>query len=61
MRSSKTDHLFNGFLGGITEGFEFKMDDDTEVYESCSAQLNGELFVFGGSNGDKRKQVPYNY
>ena len=33
------------------------MDEDTEVYESCSAQLNGELFVFGGYNGDKQKQV----
>ena len=33
------------------------MDEDTEVYYSCSAQLNGELFVFGGNNGDKRKQV----
>ena len=33
------------------------MDDDTEVIYSCSAQLNGELFVFGGNNGDKRKQV----
>ena len=42
-------------LGGVTENFEFKMDDDTEVYRSCSATLNGELFVFGGSS--KKKQV----
>ena len=33
------------------------MDEDTEVNQSCSAQLNGELFVFGGYNGDKKKQV----
>ena len=33
------------------------MDEDTEVYYSCSAQLNGELFVFGGANGEKKKQV----
>ena len=47
------------FLGGITEGFEFQMDEDTEVYTSCSAQLNGEVFVFGGSNtnNNKKKQV----
>ena len=35
------------------------MDDDTEVYNSCAATLNGELFVFGGnsSSNDKKKQV----
>lgn len=33
------------------------MDEDTEVEHSCSAQLNGELFVFGGVNVDKTKQV----
>jgi len=35
------------------------MDEDTEVYTSCSAQLNGEVFVFGGSNTNynKKKQV----
>ena len=43
------------FEGGITENFEFKMDDNTEVYQSCSATLNGELFVFGGYN--QKKQV----
>ena len=32
---------------------------DTEVYGSCSAQLNGEVFVFGGYNAtnNKRRQV----
>ena len=37
------------------------MDDDTEVFYSCSATLNDELFVFGGYNtsNNKRKQVPY--
>ena len=46
-------------LGGITENFEFKMDEDTEVYESCSATLKGELFVFGGtsSTNNRKKQV----
>ena len=33
------------------------MDDDTEVYRSCSATLNGELFVFGGYN--QKKQVKF--
>ena len=31
------------------------MDDNTEVYDSCSATLNGELFVFGGNT--QKKQV----
>ena len=35
------------------------MDEDTEVYRSCSATLHGELFVFGGyaSTMKKKKQV----
>ena len=51
----------NSDLGGVTENFEFKINDDTEVHYSCSATLNGEVFVFGGysTNGgnNKRKQV----
>ena len=45
--------------GGTVDGFEFQMDDDTEVYYSCSATLNGDLFVFGGTStsNNKRKQV----
>ena len=34
--------------GGVTENFEFAINDDTEVLNSCSALLNGEIFVFGG-------------
>ena len=35
------------------------MDEDVQVYRSCSATLHGELFVFGGyaTSMDKRKQV----
>ena len=35
------------------------MDDDTEVYASCSATLSGELYVLGGiaSSQEKRQQV----
>ena len=49
-------------LGGVTENFEFKINDDTEVYLSCSATLNGEVFVFGGTStsNNKRKQVNLN-
>ena len=46
-------------LGGKTENFEIKINDDTEVYGSCSSMLNGELFVFGGTNtsNNRKKQV----
>ena len=52
----------NGFLnyfnlGGVTENFEFKINDDTEVYGSCSAVLNGEVLIFGGSNKSKQVNV----
>ena len=35
------------------------MDDDTEVYRSCSATLNGEFYIFGGysTTNNERKQV----
>ena len=50
---------FENILGGIVDGFEFQMDDDTEVYRSCSATLNGDLFVFGGTStsNNRKKQV----
>ena len=45
--------------GGVTDNFEFQIDDDTEVYRSCSATLHGELFVFGGysTSNNRKKQV----
>ena len=30
---------------------------DTSAYRSCSAKLNGELFVFGGDGNSQNKQV----
>ena len=33
------------------------MGPDTSAYKSCSAKLNGELFVFGGEGSSKNKQV----
>ena len=46
----------------MTENFEFKINDDTEVYSSCSSVLNGEVFVFGGHNSsyNRKKQVNLN-
>ena len=46
----------------MTENFDFKINDDTEVLQSCSSVLNGEVFVFGGYNtsNNRRKQVKLN-
>ena len=54
--------LDNFNLGDVTENFVFKINNDTEVYGSCSATLNGEVFVFGGENTsyNRRKQVSMN-
>ena len=50
---------FKFIQGGLIDNFQFQMDDDTEVYQSCSAILNGQLYVLGGSTSsqEKRKQV----
>ena len=37
------------------------MGPDTSVYHSCSATLNGELFVFGGYGSSQNKQVIFLY
>ena len=46
----------------MTENFDFKINDDTEVYGSCSSVLNGEVFLFGGYNtsNNMSKQVKLN-
>ena len=55
MAGSKNLFQIKIISGGTVDGFEFQMDGDTEVYYSCSATLNGDLYVFGGYN--RRKQV----
>ena len=36
------------FSGGKDENLDFTMGPNTSAYYSCSAKLNGEMFVFGG-------------
>ena len=48
--------IYGSVLGGIDENLEFTMGPDTSAFYSCSATLNGELFVFGGI-GSQDKQV----
>ena len=58
----KYDFLNNLYQGGVTENFEFKINDDTQVFRSCSSTLNGEVFVFGGesTSNNLRNQVNLN-
>ena len=44
--------------GSEDPGLEFTMGSDTSVYYSCSATLNGEMYIFGG-DGEFSKQVFY--
>ena len=49
--------IYRSVKGGVDENLEFTMGPDTSAYHSCSATLNGELFVFGGSETSYNKQV----
>ena len=49
--------IYSNDLGGVEENFEFTLEPETSAYKSCSAMLNGELFVFGGSGTKYNKQV----
>ena len=42
-------------LGNLNELMDFVYEDETEVSGSCSAILNGEMFVFGG--WDEKRQI----
>ena len=41
--------------GGINENFDFTMGPNTSAEVSCSAKLNGEMFVFGGNSDETTK------
>ena len=43
-------------LGGNDENLDFSLLPNTRAYFSCSAKLNGEMFVFGG-DGNYQTQV----
>ena len=53
------------YSGGLTENFNFEIQEDTEVFESCSAMMNGNMYIFGGhrnkEEGYKRNQVRNSY
>ena len=41
--------------GEVDDDINFTYEPDTEVYGSCAATLDGEMFVLGGWN--KKRQV----
>ena len=46
------------FVGGEEKKLGFTMGPNTSAYESCSATLNGQHFVFGGTEeSSQKKQV----
>ena len=54
---NESSQLKGGFiLGAKDENLDFEMGPNTSAYKSCSANLNGETFVFGGFEG-YNKQV----
>ena len=44
---------FKNIQGGKNKNFDFNMGPNTGAYFSCSATLNGEMFVFGGETNHK--------
>ena len=49
----------NNILGEVDDDIDFSYEDNTEVYYSCAASLNNEMWVFGGSA--KKRQVNFNW
>ena len=47
----------NNILGEVDDNINFTYDANTEVYYSCAASLNDEMWVFGGYY--KRRQVNF--
>ena len=45
----------NNILGELDDDINFTFEDNTEVFYSCAASLNDEMWVLGGYN--KRRQV----
>ena len=41
----------------MNDDINFTYDANTEVYRSCAASLNDEMWVFGGD--DQRRQVNF--
>ena len=53
---SSNDPVLIRYDGGEDPNLEFTMGPDTSAYGSCSATLNDEFYIFGGS-GEFKRQV----
>ena len=47
--------IWTNFRGDIDDDINFEYEPNTEVYQSCAATLDGEMWVLGGYY--KRRQV----
>ena len=45
----------NNILGEVNDDINFTFEDNTEVFYSCAASLNDEMWIFGGFY--QRRQV----
>ena len=45
----------NNILGEVDDDINFTFEDNTELYYSCAASLNDEMWILGG--GNKERQV----
>ena len=45
----------NNILGEVDDDINFTYEDNTQVYRSCAASLNDEMWVLGGYT--KKRQV----
>ena len=58
----------NNILGEVDDDINFTFEDNTEVFYSCAASLNDEMWVLGGSDNARQvnlkllvKKVDINY
>ena len=42
--------MINLSSGDVDQDLDFVYEENTEVYNSCAASLNDEMFVIGGRN-----------
>ena len=42
--------IITNAAGDVNSGINFSIDDDAEVYQSCSITWNNQFYVFGGVN-----------
>ena len=56
-RLGTVETIFFLFEGEVDDDIYFTYDTNTEVYLSCTATLNGEMWVLGGNSHEQ--QVSY--